>query len=298
MATVSQWIEGARPRTLPAAFAPVAAGVGLSLHHAGFLGATTIIRGLLALGLAIALQIGVNYANDYSDGIRGTDDERVGPFRLTGSCAAPAAAVKRAAFFCFGVGSLFGITLIMLADAWWMLAVGVACVLAAWFYTGGKKPYGYLGLGEVMVFIFFGLVAVMGTSYLITGSVGWEDVLVASAIGLLACAVMLTNNLRDLPTDAEVGKRTIAVRLGDSRTRLLYAATLTAPFILLLPVVFVSPGVGLAFIAVPLAVPPVRTVAVRRARGRDLIAVLGQTGRLELAVGVLLLAGFALSLAL
>ncbi|MCG7427987.1 1,4-dihydroxy-2-naphthoate polyprenyltransferase [Helcobacillus sp. ACRRO] len=298
MASVSQWIEGARPRTLPAAFAPVAAGVGLSIHHAGFLGATTAVRGLLSLGLALALQVGVNYANDYSDGIRGTDEDRVGPFRLTGSGAAPASTVKRAAFLSFGIGGLFGLVLVALAGAWWMLLVGVACVLAAWFYTGGKRPYGYLGFGEVMVFIFFGLVAVMGTSYLITGRTSWEDVLVAAAIGLLACAVMLTNNLRDIPTDEVAGKRTLAVRLGDARTRRLFAATLLVPFLLVIPYTIVNIGVVITLIAVVLTVHPLRLVVAEHATGRSLIPVLGAAGKLEAAVGLLLLIGPILTLVL
>lgn len=298
MATVSQWIEGARPRTLPAAVAPVAAGVGLSLMHAGFNACLTIPRGILALVLALALQIGVNYANDYSDGIKGTDDDRVGPFRLVGSGAAPAHKVKRAAFLAFGVGGVAGTVLVALAGAWWMLAVGVLCILAAWFYTGGKKPYGYLGLGEVMVFIFFGLVAVMGTSYLISGRTSLHDALVASAIGLWACAVMLTNNLRDIPTDTVAGKRTLAVRLGDSGTRLAFAVTLLLPFVLLLPVVRVAPFVALTFIALPLAMGPIRTVLGQRAMGRELIPVLGATGRLELVASMLMLGGFILDLLL
>lgn len=291
MATVSQWIEGARPRTLPAAIAPVAAGTGLSLLHGGYVPAVTVPRALLALVLALALQVGVNYANDYSDGIRGTDDDRVGPFRLTGSGAAPAPIVKRAAFLSFGVGALAGVVLVALAGAWWMIAVGVASIAAAWFYTGGKKPYGYLGLGEVMVFIFFGLVAVMGTSYLISGRTGWWDVLTASAIGLWACAVLLTNNLRDIPTDSVSGKKTLAVRLGDSRTRLLFAGTLLVPFLLLIPVVLVAPLAAAVFLALPMCTPPISRVLVQRAMGKDLIPVLAMTGTLELVASLLFFAG-------
>lgn len=294
MARVSEWIEGARPRTLPAAIAPVAAGTGLSLLHAGYMPGVTVPRALLALLLALALQVGVNYANDYSDGIKGTDDDRVGPFRLTGSGAAPASAVKRAAFLSFGVGALAGVALVALAGAWWMIAVGAAAIAAAWFYTGGRKPYGYMGLGEVMVFIFFGLVAVMGTSYLISGRTSWLDVLTASAIGLWACAVMLTNNLRDIPTDAVSGKKTLAVRLGASRTRLLFAGTLLVPFLLLIPVVMAAPLAALVFLALPMCTAPITRVVVQRALGRDLIPVLGHTGKLELVASLLLFSGLVL----
>ncbi|MDO5644452.1 MAG: 1,4-dihydroxy-2-naphthoate polyprenyltransferase [Dermabacter sp.] len=294
MTTFSQWVQGARPRTLPAAIAPVAAGTGLSLLHVGYLPGETVPRSLLALVLALALQVGVNYANDYSDGVKGTDDDRVGPFRLVGSGAADAASVKRAAFACFGVGAVAGTVLVGLAGAWWLLAVGVLCILAAWFYTGGSKPYGYLGLGEVMVFVFFGLVAVMGTSYLISGRTGWVDLLVASGVGLWACAIMLTNNLRDIPTDTQAGKMTLAVRLGDARTRLLCAACLVVPFVLLLPVAYVEPFTALAFIALPMTTAPIQRVLVQRASGRDLIPVLGMAGRLELVASLLLLGGCVL----
>ena len=290
MASAAQWIEGARPRTLPAAIAPVAAGTGLALMHGGYQGSVTVGRALLALVLALALQVGVNYANDYSDGVRGTDDDRVGPFRLTGSGAARPLAVKRAAFASFGVGALAGLTLVILAGAWWMILVGIVCILAAWYYTGGKHPYGYMGLGEVMVFVFFGLVAVMGTSYLLSGHSGLSDLLVASAIGLWACAVMLTNNLRDIPSDRVSGKRTI-----DGATRLLYAAMILVPFLLLIPVVPHAPLVALTFLALPLAMAPVRRVIEQRAGGRDLIPVLAATGKLELVASLLMLAGFALS---
>lgn len=298
MASAAQWIEGARPRTLPAAIAPVAAGTGLALMHAGYQEGVTVPRALLALVLALALQVGVNYANDYSDGIRGTDDDRVGPFRLTGSGAARPIAVKRAAFASFGVGGLAGLVLVILAGAWWMLLVGIVCILAAWFYTGGKHPYGYLGLGEVMVFVFFGLVAVMGTSYLLSRHTGLDDFLVASAVGLWACAVMLTNNLRDIPSDRVSGKRTIAVRIGDGATRVVCAAMILAPFLLLIPVVPHAPIVALTFLALPLAMVPVRRVIEQRAAGRDLIPVLAATGKLELVASLLMLTGFALSTAL
>lgn len=301
MATVSQWIEGARPRTWPAAVAPVAAGTGAAiwqLRELDSLGAGTLLgvvlpRALLALAVALSLQIGVNYANDYSDGIRGTDDERVGPFRLTSSRAAAPATVKRAAIGSLAAGALFGVALIAVAGIWWALVVGAAAVAAAWFYTGGKKPYGYLGLGELFVFVFFGLVAVNGTAYAITLRFGWVALLVSIAIGLLAVAIMLTNNLRDIPTDTIAGKRTLAVRLGDRGTRWLFTATMLVPFVLMVPVMVAQWPVLLVLLALPLAIMPARAV-LAGAMGRDLIPVLGATGKLELVFSVLLLAGLVI----
>src|SRR5207342_2688031 len=194
MATVAHWVAGARPRTLPAAVSPVLAGTAVALYDDG----AVWWKALLALVVSLALQVGVNYANDYSDGIRGTDDVRVGPMRLVGSKVATPAAVKRAAFLAFGVAGVAGLVLAA-STAWWLVAVGLACILAAWFYTGGKKPYGYLALGEVMVFVFFGLVAVIGTTYVQTES--WEPGAVYTGIGVgaLACAILVVNNLRDIP---------------------------------------------------------------------------------------------------
>ncbi|MDO5661147.1 MAG: 1,4-dihydroxy-2-naphthoate polyprenyltransferase [Brachybacterium sp.] len=293
MASLSQWIEGARPRTLPAAVAPVLAGTGVATWQIGFDLARFAPRVLLALGVALALQIGVNYANDYSDGIRGTDDDRVGPFRLVGSGAAPPERVKRAAFLALGLGALLGIALAALAGAWWMVLVGAAAVLAAWFYTGGNRPYGYMGLGEVFVFVFFGLVAVMGTAYAITLRFSVVSLLVACAIGLVAVAILVANNLRDIPSDEVAGKRTLAVRLGDRRTRLLFGACMVAPFVLLIPVMVLHWPTVLVLMALPLGVLPARVVR-RGAAGRQLIPVLGAAGRLELVLAVLLLIGFAL----
>ncbi len=219
MATAAEWVQGARPRTLPAAVAPVLAGTGVAAYVDG----AVAWKALLALVVSLALQVGVNYANDYSDGIRGTDDVRVGPLRLVGSGLAAPAAVKRAAFLSFGVAGAAGLVLAA-TTAWWLLAVGIVSVVAAWFYTGGSSPYGYLGLGEVMVFVFFGLVAVVGTSYVQsqewTPAAWWAG----AGIGALACAILVVNNLRDIPTDTVAGKRTLAVRLGDATTRRLYLA--------------------------------------------------------------------------
>ncbi|MGH3507390.1 MAG: 1,4-dihydroxy-2-naphthoate polyprenyltransferase, partial [Nocardioidaceae bacterium] len=215
--SAAHWIEGARPRTLPAAIAPVVAGSGLAVHDDGFLW----WKALLALVVALALQVGVNYANDYSDGIRGTDAARVGPLRLVGSGLASAASVKTAAFAAFGVAAIAGLVLAV-TTSWWLVAVGAIAIVAAWYYTGGSRPYGYLGLGEVSVFVFFGLVAVVGTTYVQTERSTAAAVLMGCAIGSLACAILVANNLRDIPTDREAGKRTLAVLLGESGTRVFY----------------------------------------------------------------------------
>ncbi len=211
MATVAQWVEGARPRTLPAAFAPVIAGTGVAAAD----DAVDWLRAGLCLVVAVALQVAVNYANDYSDGVRGTDAVRVGPLRLVGSGAASPAAVKRAAFAAFGVAAVAGLALAAMTT-WWLVAVGALAILAAWGYTGGPRPYGYAGLGELFVFVFFGLVAVGGTAYVQIGSLTWLALTVAVPVGLLACAILVANNLRDLPRDAEAGKHTLAVKLGDA----------------------------------------------------------------------------------
>ena len=289
MATPAQWVAGARPRTLPAAAAPVLVGSGAAAHAGGFDG----WRALLALGVALALQVGVNYANDYSDGVRGTDADRVGPLRLTASLLAPAAHVKAAAFGAFGVGAALGLWLVALSGQWWLLAVGAACVAAGWFYTGGRKPYGYLGLGEVFVFVFFGLVATIGTTYTQTGRVTWPSVVGAVAIGLVACAILMVNNIRDIPTDVVAGKRTLAVRLGDRRARRAYVAMIVGSWLLALACAVASPWVlvvGLLALPVVLLCLPV----LAGARGRLLVPVLGGTGMYELALGALLGLGLAL----
>ena len=283
MATVAQWVSGARPWTLPAALAPVAAGTGA----AAALHSMNGTRAGLALIVALALQIGVNYANDYSDGIRGTDDRRTGPFRLTGSGAAQPGSVRTAAFGAFTVAGLAGLTLVALCHIWWLLALGLACIAAAWFYTGGRRPYGYRGLGEVFVFLFFGLVAVLGTTYTQAGRSSLAALCAAIGIGSLACAILVVNNLRDIPTDAVAGKRTLAVQLGEVRTRWLFVGLLLAAWLVVVPVVFTQPRVALMFLALPLTVPPVRAV-LRGATGTALLPVLRITGQLELAYGLLL----------
>jgi len=225
MATPSQWVSGARPRTLPAAISPVLAGTGLAVYD----DEAVWWKAGLALVVALALQVGVNYANDYSDGVRGTDADRVGPMRLVGSGAASAGAVKQAAFASFAVAAAAGLVLAA-TTAWWLIAVGAVAIAAAWYYTGGRSPYGYRGLGEVSVFVFFGLVAVMGTAYVQTEEISLASLWVGCAVGSLACAILVANNLRDLPTDAASGKRTLAVHLGDGRTRDLFAMLHGAAF--------------------------------------------------------------------
>jgi 1,4-dihydroxy-2-naphthoate polyprenyltransferase len=290
MATAAQWLEGARPRTLPAAVAPVAAGTGA----AAALDAAVWTRALLALVVALALQVGVNYANDYSDGIRGTDDDRVGPLRLTGSGAARPGSVKLAAFLSFGVAALAGLVLVVVSQSWWLLVAGALAVAAAWYYTGGSHPYGYAGLGEVVVFVFFGLVAVLGTTYTQASTVTWPAWAAAVGVGCLACALLVANNLRDIPTDAAVGKRTLAVRLGDRRSRLMYVGLLALALALAVAVAPAHPWALLALASAVLMVPAVRRV-LGGASGRSLVGVLQATGRGELVYGVLLGLGLALS---
>ncbi len=272
-ATPAQWLEGARPHTWANAVAPVLAGTAA----AALVGAANPLRAVLAGVVALAMIVGVNYANDYSDGIKGTDDDRSGPLRLTGSGLVEPKKVKYAAFASFGVGAVAGI-LLSLLSAWWLILVGAACIAGAWFYTGGKNPYGYRGLGEVAVFVFFGLVAVLGTEFTQSGSISWRGALLAISVGSLSSAVNLANNLRDIPTDSVSGKITLAVRLGDANTRRLWVGLVS------LAVVFtVAISIGhwwglLALLATPLFVIAARPVT-GGAQGKDLIPVLGLLGR-------------------
>jgi len=289
VATSAEWLAGARPRTLPAAVSPVLAGTGVAAYVDG----TVWWKALLALVVSLALQVGVNYANDYSDGVRGTDDERVGPMRLVGSGRAAPDAVRRAALLTFGVAAAAGVVL-ALTSAWWLLLVGAACVAAAWFYTGGSRPYGYLGLGELMVFVFFGLVAVTGTTYVQTGTWEWPALYAGVGVGALACAILVANNLRDIPTDTLAGKRTLAVRLGDERTRALYLLLVLGAAAAVVAVAVATTWwtlIGLAFLA--LAGPATRTV-MGTASGPELVPVLQQTGLAELLWATLV--GAALTL--
>jgi 1,4-dihydroxy-2-naphthoate octaprenyltransferase len=290
MATARDWLAGARPRTLPAALVPVAVGTGVAIGYDRF----SAWRALLALVVALALQVGVNYANDYSDGIRGTDEARVGPVRLVAAGLAPPRQVLTAAATSFVVACLAGLVLAA-ATSWWLLAVGVAAVAAAWTYTGGRHPYGYRGFGEVAVFAFFGLAAVVGTAFVQVRSLTWLSVAAAVPVGLLACALLVINNLRDIPSDTATGKRTLAVRIGDQRTRLLYAGCALLPFAAAALIATVRPLALLTVAAIPLALAPVRAVRAG-AGGPALIGALGQTGRLQLAFGALLTLGLAVHL--
>lgn len=291
MAAVSPWLVGARPRTLPAAISPVVVGSGA----AAAVGSASIPRAVLALVVALALQVGVNYANDYSDGVRGTDDTRVGPLRLVASGTVGPRSVLAAAWLAFGVAGVAGVALVILSQQWWLLAVGALAIAAAWFYTGGSRPYGYRGFGEVSVFVFFGLVAVVGTTYVQAERVVASSVIAGIAIGALASALLLANNLRDAPTDAATGKRTLAVFLGSRRTRLLYLALVAVAYGLALALTLGGRSwAWLALLSAPLAVKAAMPV-VRRARGADLIPVLRDTGLTELAYAVLLAIGLALT---
>jgi 1,4-dihydroxy-2-naphthoate octaprenyltransferase len=250
-------------------------------------------RAALAAGVALALQVGVNYANDYSDGVRGTDAVRSGPMRLTGSGAATPAAVRRAAVGAFAVAAVLGALLCALAQAWWLLTVGALAVAAAWGYTGGRHPYGYRGLGEVAVFTFFGLVAVLGTTYTQAGTISVEAVAGAVGIGSLACALLMANNIRDIPTDTASGKRTLAVRLGDRRARLAYVLLVTAPLVIGVACAVVAPwSAAVLVLAVPVLGLSRRVLG--GATGRELVLVLRDTGLVELGYGVLLAVAFAL----
>jgi 1,4-dihydroxy-2-naphthoate polyprenyltransferase len=288
VADLKTWVAGARPRTLPAAIVPVVVGSGVAFGYHRF----SAWRAALALLVALALQIGVNYANDYSDGIRGTDEVRVGPVRLVASKLASPKQVLAAALGSFAVAGAAGLVLAAVTS-WWLLLVGLAAVAAAWFYTGGSRPYGYRALGEVSVFVFFGLAAVAGTAYVQMRSLAWLPVAAAVPIGLLACALLVINNLRDIPTDSETGKRTLAVVLGDRHTRALYVGCIVLPFCVAIALAPAKPWSLLALAAVPFAFPPVRGV-LGGTTGRGLIVALGQTGRLQLAFGVLLTLGLAI----
>ena len=290
--SVSSWVAGARPRTLPAALAPILAGIASALYaretpvDARFWGIA-----LLCFLVALALQVGVNYANDYSDGIRGTDDDRVGPTRLVASGLAQPKAVRSAAFISFGVAALAGLVVVGITGHWWLLAVGAAAIVAAWFYTGGSHPYGYLGLGEVFVFVFFGLVATVGTSFVLLGSAPTWSWVAATSIGVLASALLVVNNLRDVDTDTLAGKRTLATKLGDGGTRWFYVVLVAVAALgIIVFAALTTWWTLLALLALGVLVVPVRDV-LRGARGRSLIATLQATGMAELGVGLGLLVG-------
>lgn len=289
--TPTQWLAGARPRTLPAACSPVIAGTGLAVFEHG----ASWLAAILALVVSVALQVGVNYANDYSDGIRGTDAVRVGPLRLVGSGLASPPLVKRAAFVSFGIAGLAGLGLVIMTQQWWLLAVGVACVLAAWYYTGGKRPYGYMGLGELFVFVFFGLVAVCGTAYVQVGRISLATLLTGVWVGALACAILVANNLRDIGGDAQVGKRTLATRLGDPGTRALYVILVALSAVMIIIVAYLTSWWALLGLAGLLLIIPAVRVVVSGGRGPTLIGVLKATSLAELVCAIGFAAGLLLS---
>ena len=289
MTSVGQWVQGARPRTLPAAVAPVVVGTGA----AAALDAASWWRALLALVVALALQVGVNYANDYSDGVRGTDAERVGPLRLVGSGVATPSAVRTAALLAFAGAALAGLVLVVSAGAWWLLGAGASAIAAAWFYTGGSRPYGYRGLGELAVLVFFGLFAVLGTTYVQAGRVSVTALAGAAGVGAYACSILVVNNLRDIPSDAIAGKHTLAVRLGDARTRDLWTGLVLAAHVVGLAVLPATPWAALSLAGLPWALRaarPLRGGAV----GSALVPALRDTGLAELAYAVGLGVGLAL----
>jgi len=290
VAEAREWLAGTRPRTLPAAVVPVLIGSGVALGYHRF----SAGRALLALVVALALQVGVNYANDYSDGVRGSDERRVGPVRLVAAGLAPPRHVLAAALACFFVAGVAGLALAAMTS-WWLLAVGAACIAAAWFYTGGPKPYGYNGLGEVFVFLCFGVVAVAGTAYVQMKTLSWLGLAASVPAGLLACALLMVNNLRDIRTDTLAGKRTLAVLLGDARSRVAYVVTLLVPFGVAALLAFFRPLTLIIALVLPLAWPPVRAVRAG-ASGPALIKTLGQTGRLQLAFGIVFTIGLAIRL--
>ncbi|MBA3311026.1 MAG: 1,4-dihydroxy-2-naphthoate polyprenyltransferase [Nocardioidaceae bacterium] len=290
MATTTQWVEAARPRTLPAAVAPVLAGTGVAVHADGFVW----WKATLALVVALALQVAVNYANDYSDGVRGTDANRVGPLRLVGSGTATPLQVRSAALASFGVAGVAGLVLVA-TTTWWLLLFGAAAIIAAWYYTGGSKPYGYHALGEVFVFVFFGLVAVAGTAYVQTEQLSDGAVSAGCGVGALACAILVANNLRDIPTDELVGKRTLAVVLGDRRSRDAYLALHIAAYgCAALVAVTVTWWALLASVALPLSVRA-QSVVRRGATGPALVVVLRDTGLTELVYAAGLFAGLVIA---
>lgn len=285
---MNRWLIGARPRTLPAAVVPVALGAAAAVGE----GDPVWWRVAGALVVSLALQVGVNYANDYSDGVRGTDAVRVGPTRLVASGLAAASAVKRAALIAFGVAALTGLVLAAVTS-WWLLAVGATALLAGWGYTGGPKPYGYFGLGELFVFVFFGLVATTGTTFVVCERITAISWMAGCVAGCLACALLVVNNLRDIPTDRVAGKRTLAVRLGDRSTRGLYIFLLVAAFALVAAMGLGGrPWAALGLAGIALAIKPVRTIA-GGALGGALIPVLGGTGKVQLVTGLLAAAGVA-----
>ena len=286
--TIKLWVEGARLRTLPLAIAPIAIGAGAASAVDKFDANLT----LLALAVSLFLQIGVNYANDYSDGIRGTDEFRVGPLRLTGSKSVRPQAVKFAAFLFFALAAFSGLAIVLITQQWWFIGVGIAAIVAAWFSTGGKSPYGYSGLGEIAVFIFFGLVATYGTAYIQILAFDLNALMGSIAAGCFASAVLMVNNIRDIDTDIKAGKRTLAVKLGEKRAKALYYTMLWAPMVILLPYPFIYPATIFAWVALLFVLPA--TMIVRKPEGpKDLILALKITSLASLSFALAFSFGLA-----
>jgi 1,4-dihydroxy-2-naphthoate octaprenyltransferase len=266
------WVAGARPRTLPAAVAPVL--VASALAGSAF----NPVTASLALLVSLALQVGVNYANDYSDGIRGTDNDRIGPVRITADGLASPARVRNAAFIAFFVAACAGLA-VAFETSWWLIVVGAICIAAAWGYTGGKNPYGYMGLGEIFVLIFFGLVATVGSFYVQAEEITGQSILAGTIVGSLACAILVINNIRDRAKDEVVGKRTMAVRIGDRRSRAFYTFLVIAPY--LLTAGFGTPWVALTAVTLPMTISILKSLW-SGIQGAQLIALLGKTGKLQM----------------
>jgi len=303
MATPGEWVEGMRPRTLPLSISPVIGGSAVALAVDGF----HPWRAVLTLIVGVAMQIGVNLSNDYSDGVRGTDKYRVGPQRLVGSGAASPSTVKRAAFIAYGVGCLAGLGLVWLTHLWWLVALGVAIVLAAWFYTGGKHPYGYVGLGEVFVFLFFGVAATVGTVLVQTGFVPvigslahhlWAVVAATLAQGAGACAVLVANNLRDIPTDEMAGKKTLSVRLGDAHSRVLFVWLVVASALALVATALLTHPFALLGLAMLFWGGPAIVIVARGGKGLELVRVLKLVGLAQLVGAVGMFVGVLVAIAI
>ncbi|MFZ9368692.1 MAG: 1,4-dihydroxy-2-naphthoate polyprenyltransferase [Ilumatobacteraceae bacterium] len=289
--SINLWIQGARPKTLPAAIAPVVVGAACAQLESST--QNNWLNAVFALAVSLALQVAVNYANDYSDGIRGTDKNRVGPLRLVGSGAKKPADVKTATFLAFGVAAVFGFVLAA-TTTWWLLLVGVFCFLAGWFYTGGKHPYGYLGFGEVFVFIFFGVVATMGTTFVINEQLTPVSFLASVVVGCLACALLAVNNLRDIAGDQISNKKTLAVRIGEPGARKFYISLfIVAGFAVILIALSYSAAL-IAMLGLAVAVKPIKRVYAG-ATGADLIDVLVMTGRVQILVAISLSVGLLIS---
>ena len=287
MTSAALWFQGARPRTLGAAVSPVLVGTAVASRY----GDVVWWRAAFCLLLALALQVGVNYANDYSDGVRGVDTQRRGPVRLTASGLAAPARVKQAALLSFTLGGLLGLVLAVAVD-WRLVIVGAVSILAAGLYSGGPKPYASSGLGEVMVLVFFGFVATCGSAYVHLERVPWLAVAAAVPVGLLACAILLVNNLRDVDSDRDVGKRTLAVRVGKARTRMLFRTSIVLSVLTVVALAPTAPAGLVALLAAPLAVPPLRIVASKTDPPSLVRALIG-TARLQLVFSALFAAGLA-----